>query len=83
MLFAVAQRELELASEQLSRQYAQDFSKLVHKYTIAGSPDDCIEQIETWKQAGANRIIFGSGCPAHHVDDNVRLIAEELLPAFR
>ncbi|MEM7095982.1 MAG: LLM class flavin-dependent oxidoreductase [Actinomycetota bacterium] len=73
---------LELANEQLSRQYAQDFSKLVHKYTIAGSPEDCIEQIQMWRDAGANTIIFGSGCPQHHVDENVRLIAEELLPAF-
>jgi len=73
---------LELANEQLSRQYAQDFSKLVHKYTIAGSPDDCIEQIHTWREAGAGTIIFGSGCPPHHVEENVRLIGEELLPAF-
>ena len=60
-----------------------DFSELVHKYTIAGSPEDCIEQIETWREAGATKIVFGSGCPKHHVDENIRLIAEELLPAFR
>lgn len=74
---------LALAAEQLSHQYAMDFSQLVSKYTIAGSPEDCIEQIEQWRDAGAKTIIFGSGCPKHHVDENVRLIAEEVLPAFR
>ncbi|MEZ5261817.1 MAG: LLM class flavin-dependent oxidoreductase [Acidimicrobiales bacterium] len=36
---------LGLANEQLSRQYNQDFSKLVEKYMIAGSPDDCIARL--------------------------------------
>lgn len=74
---------LELANEQLSRQYAQDFTNLVGKYTIAGSPADCVEQIETWRAAGVQRIVFGSGCPKHHVDENVRLLADEVLPAVR
>ena len=74
---------LALASEQLSHQYAMDFSQLVSKYTIAGSPQDCIDQIEMWRDAGATKIIFGNGCPKHHADENVRLIAQELLPAFR
>ena len=76
-------RALELANEQLSKQYNQDFSKLVHKYTISGSPDDCIDQINAYRAAGAETIIFAQGCPPEYVDDNTRLIAEAVLPAFR
>ncbi len=76
-------RALELANEQLSKQYNQDFSKLVHKYTISGSPDDCIEQIKAYRAAGAQTIIFAQGCPPDYVDANTRLIAESVLPAFR
>jgi probable F420-dependent oxidoreductase len=75
-------RALELANEQLSKQYNQDFTKLVHKYTISGSPDDCIEQINAYRQAGAETIIFAQGCPPDYTESNTRLIAESILPAF-
>lgn len=77
------ERALELANQQLSRMYNQDFSELVHKYTIAGSPVECIEQISAYRDAGAETIVFAQGCPADHVVDNTRLIAETILPAFR
>lgn len=76
-------RALEMANEQLSRQYNQDFSKLVSKYTISGSPDDCIEQINEYRDAGAETIIFSQGCPPDYADTNTTLIAETILPAFR
>ena len=75
-------RALELANEQLSKQYNQDFTKLVDKYTISGSPDDCIEQINAYRQAGAETIIFAQGCPPNYAESNTRLIGESILPAF-
>jgi len=74
---------LELANQQLSRQYNQDFSKLVEKYTIAGSPADCIARLQEYIDAGARTIMFSQGCPPDYVDENTRLIAETILPAFR
>lgn len=74
---------LRLANEQLSRTYNQDFTKLVSKYTISGSPEDCIAQVHAYIDAGARKIIFGQGCPPRHVDENTRLIADTILPAFR
>jgi len=76
------ERALELANEQLSRQYNQDFSKLVSKYTISGTPDDCLEQIDAYRAAGASTIVFAHGCPPSHVEANTRLIGETVLPAF-
>ncbi|MGE3361035.1 MAG: LLM class flavin-dependent oxidoreductase, partial [Acidimicrobiia bacterium] len=74
---------LGLANEQLSRQYNQDFSKLVEKYTVAGSPDDCIARLREYIDAGARTIMFSHGCPPHYAEENTRLIAEGILPAFR
>lgn len=74
---------LELANTQLSKQYNQDFTKLVSKYTISGSPEDCIEQVQAYVDAGAKTIIFAQGCPPDYVDENTRLIAEAVIPAFR
>ncbi|MFT7599685.1 MAG: putative F420-dependent oxidoreductase [Acidimicrobiales bacterium] len=74
---------LDLANQQLSKQYNQDFSKMVEKYTIAGSPEDCIARIQQYIDAGARTIMFSQGCPPDYVDENVRLIGESILPAFR
>jgi probable F420-dependent oxidoreductase len=74
---------LDLANQQLSKQYNQDFTELVEKYTIAGSPQDCIERIQQYIDAGARTIMFSQGCPPDYVDENTRLIAESVIPAFR
>jgi len=34
-------RAVTFASDRLSKQYSQDFSKLVHKYALAGDPQSC------------------------------------------
>ncbi|MEM9566539.1 MAG: LLM class flavin-dependent oxidoreductase [Actinomycetota bacterium] len=74
---------LELASEQLSRQYNQDFSELVGKYALAGSPEDCLARIDEYRQAGAGTVILAHGCPRHYVDENRAAIADGILGAFR
>jgi probable F420-dependent oxidoreductase len=74
---------LELANKQLSKQYNQDFSKMVEKYTIAGSPEDCIARVQQYIDAGARTIVFSQGCPPDYVDQNITAIAEGILPAFR
>ncbi len=73
---------LELANQQLSRQYNQDFSKLVEKYTIAGSPEDCVARVQEYVDAGATTIIFSQGCPPDYVDENTTAIAEGIVAAF-
>ena len=74
---------LDLANQQLSKQYNQDFSSLVEKYTIAGSPQDCIARLREYRDAGARTIMFAPGCPPDYVEENTRLIAEMVIPAFR
>ncbi len=74
---------LDLANRQLSKQYNQDFSKMVEKYTIAGSPQDCIARLQQYIDAGAQTVMFSQGCPPDYVEENTRLIAEAVMPAFR
>jgi probable F420-dependent oxidoreductase len=73
---------LELANKQLSRQYNQDFSELVGKYALAGSPEDCVERINHYVEAGARTIIMGHGCPAGYAEENTAAIADGILGAF-
>lgn len=73
---------LELANKQLSRQYNQDFSKLVGKYALAGSPEDCVARLQEYIDAGARTIIMGHGCPAGYADENRAAIADGILGAF-
>ncbi len=76
-------RAIEMATERLSRQYNQDFSKLVGRYALAGNPEDCIARLNEYVDAGARTIVLNSACPAGYVEDNERLFAEAVLPAFR
>ncbi len=74
---------IEMAATRLSKQYNQDFSELVHRYALAGNPDDCIARLKEYIDAGAQTILLNSACPADHMEENERLCAEAVLPAFR
>ncbi len=74
---------IEMAAARLSKQYNQDFSQLVHRYAIAGNPDDCIARIAEYVQAGARTIIMNSACPQNYTDTNEALLANEVLPKIR
>lgn len=74
---------LGLANEQLSRQYNQDFSKLVAKYTLAGSPEDCAARAREYIEAGARTILFAHGCPPAYAEENTTLLAETVIPLLR
>ena len=66
-----------------SKQYNQDFSKMVAKYTLAGSPEDIVTRMREYIDAGARTIMFSPGCPEEYAPENARLIAEAVIPAFR
>ena len=74
---------IEMAAARLSKQYNQDFSQLVHRYAVAGNPDDCVARLREYVDAGARTIILNSACPASYTDDNEQLMAEAVLPALR
>lgn len=86
IFFAVHQdreRAIRMATERLSVQYNQDFSRLVGRYALAGNPQDCISRLREYVDAGAGTIILNSACPGDYMAENERLLAAEVLPALR
>ncbi|MDG2276429.1 MAG: LLM class flavin-dependent oxidoreductase [Pseudomonadales bacterium] len=74
---------IEMAAARLSKQYNQDFSQLVHKYAIAGNPDDCVARLQEYLDAGARTIILNSACPAAYTDENESLMANTVVRTIR
>lgn len=76
-------KAIEMAAARLGKQYAQDFSNLVGKYALVGTPDDCRERLKKYIDAGAKMVMLSSACPDDYMDENVELMAKELVAAFR
>ena len=72
-----------MCAEKLGKQYNQDFSKLVSKYALAGTPEECQKRLKEYIDAGATMVILPSACRPEHNDENLRLLAKEVVPAFR
>jgi probable F420-dependent oxidoreductase len=73
----------EMAAVQLGKQYAQNFDSLVSKYTLIGTPEDCRRRLREYIDAGGELFMLTSACPESYMDENIRLLAEEVIPAFR
>ena len=73
---------VEMAAEKLGRQYDQDFSKLVHKYVLAGDPDYCKARLNEYIDAGARFLFLSAACPDDYIDQNLNMIASEVMSAY-
>ena len=74
---------IKMAAERLSRQYNQDFSQLVHRYAIAGNPQDCRARLREYIDAGAATIILNSACPSHYTDTNEAIMADQVVTVLK
>ncbi|WP_419863730.1 LLM class flavin-dependent oxidoreductase [Candidatus Poriferisodalis sp.] len=74
---------ISYAAERLSKQYAQDFSQLVHKYAIAGDPDRCVARLNEYIDAGARTIVLSAASPMSYIEQSERFMADEVLPRIR
>lgn len=72
-----------MAIARLSKQYAQDFTKIADKYVVMGNPADCQRRIQQYIAAGARTIFLSSACPADYLETNEALLAKEVIAAFR
>jgi probable F420-dependent oxidoreductase len=82
-VYANGDEARQIAAERMGRNYAQDFSKLVNRYALAGTPAECRQRLQEYVDAGARMVIFAPACRPEHLDDNLRLLTQEVLPAFR
>lgn len=73
----------KMAAERLGRQYAQNFENLVGKYALIGTPAECRQQLREYVDTGATLFMLTSACPDDYIEENVRLLAEEVIPEFR
>lgn len=71
------------ASEGMGRTYQQDFTKLVGKYAVSGTPDQCKSRIQEYIDAGAEFVVLPPACPDEYADRSVEMMAKEVISAFR
>jgi probable F420-dependent oxidoreductase len=73
----------QMASANLSRRYNQPFEHLVERYCALGTPEQCLEQINAFIEAGMRNLVFSFTCPAEQMADQIEQCAAELLPALQ
>jgi probable F420-dependent oxidoreductase len=86
-IFASVYPDRDMARDQAAKAlggtYAQDFSKIAGRYTLYGNPDDCRKRLQEYVDAGAHTVMVSWACRQEDIHDNMRLVAEEVAPAFR
>jgi probable F420-dependent oxidoreductase len=73
----------EQAAKALGKNYAQDFSKIAGRYALYGNPEDCRKRLKEYVDAGARTVLISWACRQNDIDQNMKLIAEEVAPAFK
>ncbi|BBZ14887.1 LLM class flavin-dependent oxidoreductase [Mycobacterium branderi] len=77
---AVARREAIAA---VSATYKQDFEPLADRYLLTGTPQQVVERLGEFRDAGAQTVIFGGPRDADAWQRSAELFAAEVLPAIR
>ena len=73
----------EQAARALGKNYAQDFSKIAGRYALYGNPDDCRKRLQEYVDAGARTVLVSWACRQTDIEQNMKLVAEEVAPAFK
>jgi probable F420-dependent oxidoreductase len=66
----------------LSARYAQDFGPLAEKYGIIGTPAQCAEQLERFREAGCRHVIVSAVAEARDQREQLEAFAAEVVPRF-
>jgi alkanesulfonate monooxygenase SsuD/methylene tetrahydromethanopterin reductase-like flavin-dependent oxidoreductase (luciferase family) len=87
LLFTAIAKDFETAKQtaiaSLSRRYNQPFDTLVERYCALGTPQQCLEKIQAFMDAGMSHLIFSFTCPAEQVAEQIEQCAAEILPHLR
>ena len=86
-IFASVYPDRDMARDQAAKAlggtYSQDFSKIAGRYTLYGNPEDCRKRLKEYVDAGARTVLVSWACRQEDIDQNMKLMAEEIAPAFR
>jgi alkanesulfonate monooxygenase SsuD/methylene tetrahydromethanopterin reductase-like flavin-dependent oxidoreductase (luciferase family) len=87
LLFTVIARDYEtgkhMAIANLSRRYNQPFDNLVERYCVFGTPEQCLEKLQTFINAGMSHLVLSFTCPAEQIPEQLEQSARDLLPHLR
>lgn len=84
MLFTAIANDYETAKQMaianLSRRYNQPFDNLVDRYCIIGTPDQCLEKLQLYIDAGMSNLVFGFTCPPDQIPEQLERCAKDIMP---
>jgi probable F420-dependent oxidoreductase len=87
LLFTTIARDYEtarqMANTNLSRRYNQPFEHLVERYCALGTPEQCLEKIQAYIDAGMANLVCSFTCPADQVTEQIEWYAADILPRLR
>ena len=87
LLFTALAKDYEtgkqMAIANLSSRYNQPFDTIVDRYCAFGTPDQCLEKINAFMEAGMTNLAFSFTCPAEQMADQIEQCAAEVLPRLR
>jgi alkanesulfonate monooxygenase SsuD/methylene tetrahydromethanopterin reductase-like flavin-dependent oxidoreductase (luciferase family) len=75
----------KVAAEALAGRYLYqgDFVRIVQDYCLLGPPQQCIQRLQEYIDAGARHIIFSVASPKEDRARHIETIAREIIPHFR
>ena len=74
------EKALDAATVSLSQRYAMDFRKAAQRYCALGTPQDVVETIFKFQQAGVRHLILDFGGPYEERDHQIERFAAEAMP---
>jgi probable F420-dependent oxidoreductase len=87
LLFTTIAKDYETAKRtaivHLSHRYNQPFDNLVDRYCVLGTPDQCLEKLQAYIDAGMTNLVFGFTCPPDRVIEQIEQCAADILPRLR
>jgi alkanesulfonate monooxygenase SsuD/methylene tetrahydromethanopterin reductase-like flavin-dependent oxidoreductase (luciferase family) len=87
LLFTALAKDYEtgkqMAISNLSSRYNQPFDDIVDRYCAFGTPDQCLEKINAFMEAGMTNLALSFTCPAEQMAEQIEHCAAELLPRLR
>ncbi len=72
-----------IAAEELTCRYNMPFDKLVDRYCLLGTPEQCMEKLQPYLETGLSGIEFGFCCMNEQLSDQLDQFAEGMLPHLR
>lgn len=73
----------QMVVSNLTRRYNQPFDAIVDRYCVFGTPDQCLEKIHAFIEAGMSNLAFSFTCPVDGMSEQIQRCAEEIVPQLR